>query len=43
MADAYTYASAVNEAYTNAGKSARYSQNELDAYKSGKYPYYIRM
>lgn len=39
MADAYTYASAVNEAYTNAGKSARYSQNELDAYKSGKYPY----
>lgn len=39
MADAYTYASAINEALGNDGKSARYSQAELDAFKSGKYPY----
>lgn len=39
MADAYTYASALNEALTNDGKTVRYSQNELNAFKSGKYPY----
>jgi TonB-linked SusC/RagA family outer membrane protein len=39
FADAYTYASAVNEALSNDGQSARYSENELNAYKSGNYPY----
>ena len=39
MADAYTYATAVNEALANDGRSARYSQNELNAFQSGKYPY----
>lgn len=39
MADASTYANAMNEALANDGKSARYSQNELNAFKSGKYPY----
>ena len=39
MADASTYANAINEALANDGKSARYSQNELNAFKSGKYPY----
>lgn len=38
LADAYTYASAMNEALSNDGMSPRYSQNELDAFKSGKYP-----
>lgn len=40
MADAYTYAKAYNEALTNDGRSARYSQQELNAYKTGQYPYY---
>ena len=40
MADAYTYANAMNEALANDGKSARYTQNELNAFKTGKYPYY---
>ena len=40
MADAYTYAMAMNEARANDGLTAQYSQNELDAFKSGKYPYY---
>lgn len=39
MADSYMYASALNEGRANDGKAARYSQNELDAFKSGKYPY----
>lgn len=39
MADAFTYANAMNEALANDGKSARYSQNELNAFKSGQYPY----
>jgi len=39
MADAYTYANALNEALTNDGKTVRYSQNELNAFKSGQYPY----
>ena len=38
LADAYTYACAMNEALSNDGLAQRYSQNELDAYKSGKYP-----
>lgn len=39
MADAYTYAGAINEALANDGKAARYSENELNAFKSGQYPY----
>ena len=39
MADAYAYASAVNEALGNDGRAPRYSQNELNAFQSGKYPY----
>lgn len=39
MADAYTYALAMNEALANDGSSARYSQNELEAFRTGKYPY----
>lgn len=39
LADAYTYASALNEALTNDGKSVRYSQNELNAFKNGTSPY----
>ena len=30
----------MNEALANDGKAAKYSQNELNAFKSGKYPYY---
>lgn len=37
--DAYTYANAMNEAFANDGKAPRYSALELDAFKSGKYPY----
>lgn len=40
MADAYTYANAYNEALSNDGKALKYNQYELDAFKSGKYPYY---
>ncbi len=39
MADAYMYASALNEALANDGKTARYSQNELNAFKNGTSPY----
>lgn len=39
FANSYTYASAMNEALTNDHKNAQYSQDELDAFKSGKYPY----
>lgn len=39
FANAYTYANAMNEALTNDGKSVRYSPNELNAFKSGAYPY----
>ena len=28
------------QALANDGKAAKYSQNELNAFKSGKYPYY---
>lgn len=38
--DAFTYASAVNEARSLNGQSAAYNANELAAYKSGQYPYY---
>lgn len=37
--DSYTYANAINEAYANDGKSLRYNQFELDAFKNGNYPY----
>ncbi len=37
--DAATYGSAVNEARANDGLSARYSDNEIAAFKSGQYPY----
>lgn len=40
LADAYTYASALNEALTNDGKQVRYSQNELNAFKNGTSPYF---
>ena len=39
LADAYTYASALNEALANDGKQMRYSQNELNAFKNGTSPY----
>ena len=39
LADAYMYASALNEALTNDGKQVRYSQNELNAFKNGTSPY----
>jgi TonB-linked SusC/RagA family outer membrane protein len=37
--DAYTYASAMNEALTNDGNAVKYSPLELDAFKTGKYPF----
>jgi len=41
FADAYTYASAVNEAMLNDGvTNPQYSNNQLNAYKSGKFPDY---
>ena len=39
FADAYTYASAVNQALAADGLPARYSPAELDAFRSGIYPY----
>lgn len=39
MTNAYTYALAMNEAAANDGQSARYTQNELNAFKSQKYPF----
>ncbi|MEY8685535.1 SusC/RagA family TonB-linked outer membrane protein [Bacteroides sp. AN502(2024)] len=39
MADAYTYASALNEALMNDGKQVRYSQDELNVFKNGTSPY----
>lgn len=39
MADAYTYALAMNEALRYDGKSPRYTQNELNAFKSNEYPF----
>ena len=40
MADAATYASAVNEAYRNQGGNAAYSDAVINAYKSGTTPLY---
>lgn len=38
--DAQTYAKAMNEAYANDGfENSRYTQEEVDAFGSGKYPY----
>lgn len=37
--DSHTYANAMNEALENDGLTARYSQDELNAFQSGKYPY----
>lgn len=39
MADSYTYARSVNEALVNDGRMARYTKDELNAFKSGQYPY----
>lgn len=39
FANAYTYASAMNEAYANDGKMPRYNQYELDAFRNGSDPY----
>ncbi|MFG6385615.1 MAG: SusC/RagA family TonB-linked outer membrane protein [Muribaculaceae bacterium] len=39
MVDAYTYASAMNEARANDGLSAMYNANELNAFRTGNYPY----
>lgn len=38
LADAFTYASALNEGLTNDGKTVRYSQRELEAFRSGEFP-----
>lgn len=37
--DGYTYASALNEALGNDGMDPRYTTDELNAFKSGAYPY----
>ena len=37
--DAQTYAKAMNEAYANDGLNPRYTQEEVEAFGSGKYPY----
>lgn len=37
--DGYTYANAINEARANEGLGARYSAEEMDAFKNGTYPY----
>lgn len=37
--DAYNYALAMNEAYSNDGKSPKYSDAELGFFKDGSYPY----
>lgn len=38
--DAYNYASLYNEALANDGQPARYTQADLDAYRSGNDPYF---
>lgn len=40
FADAYTYASAMNEARGYEGLTPRYREEELNAFQSGEYPYY---
>lgn len=37
--NSFDYATAMNEALVNDGRTARYSQNELNAFKSQNYPY----
>ena len=37
--DSYTYANAMNEALTNDGLAVRYSPDELNAFKTGNYPF----
>ena len=37
--DSYSYANAMNEALANDGLTARYTQDELNAFRSGQYPY----
>lgn len=39
FADAYTYANALNSALSGDGLSARYNLQELDAFRTGIYPY----
>ena len=39
FADAYTYANSINTALAGDGLAARYSQAELDAFRTGIYPY----
>lgn len=39
FADAYTYANAVNTALNNDGLAIRYSAQELEAFRTGNYPY----
>jgi len=39
FADAYTYANSVNAALAGDGLAARYSERELDLFRSGKMPY----
>lgn len=36
FADAYTYGNAINEALKNDGQAIRYSDDELNAFRSGK-------
>ena len=40
FADAYTYASFYNRALAMDGMSQKYSEKELDAYRTGKFPYH---
>lgn len=37
--DSHSYANAMNEALTNDGLTARYTQDELNTFRSGQYPY----
>ncbi|WP_205461965.1 SusC/RagA family TonB-linked outer membrane protein [Mangrovibacterium lignilyticum] len=37
--DGFTYAKAINEALTNDGQDTRYSQDDLNGFESGDYPY----
>ena len=39
FADAYTYGKALNQALTNDGLPTRYNALELDAFRTGRYPY----
>ena len=39
MADAATYAEAVNEGLANGSLAPRYTQQEIEAYRSGKYQF----